>query len=111
MPGGILDVAGSVVLDATGRGVVVLQTETQRQQWKVSNIAVSGTSALDVDCKVYFGTESPQNYVGGTQQGNNDNLPCDVTMDPSKVLTIVWSSGTPGARQTASLVGTYLVAR
>lgn len=107
----ILDVGASVALDATGRGVVVFQTETPRQQWRVQNVAVSGTSALDVDAKVYFGTEAPGNYVGGTNQGNNDNLPCDVTMDPSKVLTIVWSGGTPGARQTASLIGSYLVAR
>lgn len=107
----ILDVSGSVTLNASGRGVVVMQTETQRQQWRVQNIAVSGTSALDVNAKVYFGTEAPQNYIGGTNSGNNDSIPCDVQMDPSKVLTIVWENGTPGARQTASLVGTFLVAR
>lgn len=107
----ILDVAASVVLNAAGRGVVTMQTETQSQRWKVQNVAVSGGSALDVNAKVYFGTESPQNYVGGTNSGNNDNIPCDVTMDPNKVLTIVWENGTPGARQTASLIGTFLVAR
>lgn len=110
-PDPILDVDASVVLDASGRGVVVIQTETPRQLWQVNNVAVSGTSALDVDAKVYFGSETPKNYVGGTNQGNNDNIPCNVLMYPNKVLTIVWSGGTPGARQTASLIGTYKVAR
>lgn len=107
----ILDESASVVLSAAGYGLVVLQTLTPRQRWQIANVSVSGTSVDDTVCRVYFGTVSPGNQVAASQSGNQDNVPCDITLYPNQRLTVEWMNGTPGARQTASLVGTYDVAR
>lgn len=106
MLGGDLDEGVSGVLDAAGACTLSLSPKTQRQRWKIANVAISGDDVTDLDAVVLVAGRR----VAGTFSGVNDNVPMAVTLTPGQTITVQWSGGTPGAGVRMDLVGSYDVA-
>jgi len=102
-----LNESASVVLDASGSGVVRLGPNNASQQWVPTNAACSVSSNNSEPVFVlYNGTPSNANRIGGTYTGSNDNTDVNsVTLYPGSVLTGVWTGGDPGATATLSIQG------
>lgn len=100
-----LDEGAGGTLNAAGRAVVTIGPRTPSSRWRTSNVAVSTTSTVDTECRLYLGAEAPQNLLGGTFSGNRDQIGAAVTLYPGSVLTAVWTGGTPGATATVSVYG------
>lgn len=106
----VLDTYGSVVLDASGGGVVTLQPEGFRE-WEVTAINVrtdQGVTATPVpQCTVYLGDRQPGQIVAQTWMGNRASAGgSPVTVQASQPLITEWTGGVPGSRATVSLYGT-----
>lgn len=105
----VLDVYGTVTLDASGNGTVTLQPEGFRT-WRVTVTNVrtdQGVTQTPVpQCTVYLGTKSPGNIVAQTWMGNRATATGDITVQPSQPLLIEWTGGVPGSHATVSLYGT-----
>jgi hypothetical protein len=100
-----LDEGKTGTFDASGRAVVTIGPLTPSSRWRTSNVAVSSTSTVDTECRVYLGSEAPQNLLGGTFSGNRDSIGAAVTLYPGSVLSCVWINGTPGATAAVSVYG------
>jgi hypothetical protein len=105
-----LDAFGSVVLDASGNGVVTMQPDAW-QTWTVTSINVrtdQGITATPVpQCTVYLGDRSPGQIVAQTWMGNRASAGgSPLTVQPSQQLLVEWTNGVPGTRATVSLYGT-----
>ncbi len=107
MQSGDLDEGISGTLNAAGSCTLSLAPKTQRQRWKVANVAISGTGDQDLDAVVYVAGRR----VAGTFSGNNENVPMSATLTPGQSITVQWTGGTPGAGVRMDLVGSYDVAR
>ncbi len=96
--------SGSVTLDATGTGSVVVGPERGGERWTVTRIAITCTSALQTTVKLYRNIISTTTLLFGSDAGNNDVASGDPPLElpPSGKVVLVWSGGTPGS--VASLV-------
>ena len=106
----ILDESGSVVLDASGNGIVTLQPDAFRT-WTVTGINVrtdQGVTTTPVpQCTVYLGDRSPGQIVAQTWMGNRATAGgSPVLVQPSQNLIVEWANGVPSSRATVSLYGT-----
>jgi hypothetical protein len=106
-----LDEGKTGTIGADGRAVVTIGPNTPSSRWVVRNIAVSSTSAIDTECRVYYGNEAPQNLIAGTFSGNRDNVGVGLGLNPGSVLTAVWENGFPGATVSVSVYGDLNVDR
>lgn len=106
-----LDEGKTGTIGADGRAVITIGPLTPSSRWRTSNVAVSTTSAVDTECRLYLGNEAPQNLLGGTFSGNRDQIGAAVTLYPGSVLTAVWANGTPGATASVSVYGALDVDR
>lgn len=105
-----LDVQGSVVLNASGLGVVTLAPDAFRT-WNVTSINVrtdQGVTTTPVpQCTVYLGDRSPGQIVAQTWMGNRASAGgSPLWVQPSQQLIVEWTNGVPGSRATVSLYGT-----
>lgn len=103
-----LDEQGSVTLDATGYGLVVLQPDSFRT-WTVTTINVRTDQAPTVtpvpQCTVYRGgTGGP--IVAQTWMGNRATATGHEVVQPSEPLVTEWTNGVPGSRATVYVTGT-----
>lgn len=103
-----LDESESGTLDAAGSATVRIGP-VRAQTWTVTNVAVSSTSTLDTQARVYRGAATPGQLLAGTYSGNQDNAPLSEPLQPGQRLTVAWVGGTPGARVTVSVSGTMQV--
>lgn len=106
---GVLNTAGSVVLDASGNGTVSFNTSNANQTWTVKNLAVYtlNTNPPVPVCGVFLGsTASRQNQQGATWSGNRATATANVTVGPCDTLNIMWTGGNPGDTATCVLGGT-----
>jgi hypothetical protein len=100
-----LNQGDKVKLDATGAGTVTL-TPTGLQQWHVTRMAVSVTTAvLEPTAKVYVGSVSEQNLLSGTYSGALDSSDEDQWLQAGQPLICVWAGGDAGATATFSVFG------
>jgi hypothetical protein len=101
-----LDADDAATFDASGAATVTLGPRRSRQTWYVTNAAVSSTSSASTKCRLYLGSASPSNLLGGTYSGNQDSTDLPrVRVGRGQVLTAVWSGGTTGAKATLSVYG------
>lgn len=106
-----LDDGVSVVLDASGNGSVQIGPTRAGQSWlvKVAALQVS-TNVLEPTAKLYLGTASPPNFLGGSYTGSNDaDTELNLPLRRGQRLTCVWSGGDAGARATLSITGEITV--
>jgi hypothetical protein len=99
----------SVVLNASGYGLVTFQPESFRN-WVVTSINVltdQGPTTTPVPrCKVYLGGLGGR-VIAQTWMGNGDTASGgDVRVQPSQLLVVEWTAGVVGSRATAYLDGT-----
>jgi hypothetical protein len=104
-----LDKQLSVVLNASGYGLVTFQPEPFRN-WTVTSINVltdqAATATPIPRCKVYLGGLGGR-VVAQTWSGNGDTASgSNVLVQPSQQLVVEWSAGVVGSRATAYLDGT-----
>lgn len=96
---------GTVAADGT---CVVSIGPVRRQTWKPSNVGVQCTSA-SATAKLYLGPSKSGQYMGGTYDGTNDNMPVGITLTQGALITVVWEGATPGDLCTLTVVGTMEV--
>lgn len=105
----VLDASGSVTLDATGHGVVLLAPEAFRT-WVVSAINVRTDQAVTQvpvpQCTVYLGSVGDGQIIAQTWMGNRSTASGNTLVQPSQPLIVEWTNGVVGSRATASLYGT-----
>lgn len=99
-----LDVAQSVVLNASGNGSVKLGPTSTRAVWHVTNAAVTVSSnTLEPQAILYQNTKASK--LAGTNTGSNDSTNLDVWVRNGFILC-EWTGGDPGATATLFLYGT-----
>ena len=105
----ILDIYGSVTLDANGYGVVSLNPEGFRT-WVVTTTSVRTDQAIDAapvpQCTVYLGSIGPGQIIAQTWMGNRATATGRTVVQPSQPLITEWTNGIPGSLATVSLYGT-----
>lgn len=104
-----LDVFATVVLDASGNGIVSVGPTIVREHWTPTNVAVSATTAvLDAQCNVYLGT-SPvaAQLVLSTATGSSGDSSgaSGIDMQPGQLLIAQWKGGDVGATATLHVNG------
>lgn len=104
-----LDEQDSVVLNASGYGVVYLAPDSFRT-WTVTAINVltnQGATQTPVPrCKVYLGGLGGR-VVAQTWMGNGSTAGgSPVVVQPSQQLAVEWTGGVPASRATVYLDGT-----
>lgn|SRR5690606_1983487 len=104
-----LSTSGSVVLDASGRGMVTL-APTAMLNWNVTRIAVKtsqGPTETPVpQCTVYLGTTSDGDIIDQTWTGSRDTSDCNFQVPHGTSLYVLWENGIPGTSATVSIYGT-----
>lgn len=99
-----LDVAKSVVLNASGNGSVKLGPTSTRAVWHVLNAAVTVSSnTLEPTAIVYQNTRATK--LAGTNTGSNDSTNLDAWIRNGFILC-EWTGGDAGATATLFLYGT-----
>lgn len=106
----VLDEQDSVLLNASGTGLVTLQPDSFRT-WNVTSINVrtdQGITTTPVpQATVYLGDKSPGQIVAQTWMGNRASAGgSPILVQPSQQLIVEWTNGVPGSRATVSLYGT-----
>lgn len=104
-----LSTYGSVVLDGTGMGTVVL-SPTAMLDWRVTRMAVKtsqGTTDTPIpQCTVFLGVPSDGNIIDQTWTGSRDVSDCDIAVLHGTSLYFMWENGIPGTTATATVYGT-----
>lgn len=102
-----LQASGSVTLDASGNGRVILGPNIPGVAWTPSGgTCQTSTGVLTPVFNVYLNSVSPGNNQGGSQTGNNDSFVMDgVTLYTGMTLIGVWTGGDSGATGTFNLSG------
>lgn len=104
----VLAVPGSVVLDASGHGVVVLAPESFRT-WTVTSINVrtsqEPTEVPVPQVLVHLGSIGGV-LVAQSWMGNQSTATGSTLVQPSQPLIVEWRNGVPGSTATAWLYGT-----
>ena len=107
--------ASFVTTNGFGTGSIKLGPNFYAEQWHVTNIAVQVTHAADswtVEARAYTGPAIPENIIGGTYDGKNDNIGVDITLGMGEIITVEWSNpnGLAGfPTLTASLYGEQII--
>lgn len=105
-----LNKGGQVTLNASGTGTVKLGPTQYGQRWKVTNVAVATSTAVNVpECRIYLGPPAATSMLGGSFSGNQDTASTQVELLPGQYLTAVWTGGDSGAVATLSLYGTRVI--
>lgn len=113
---GILNKAGSVVLDATGSGVITFDPDNARQRWEVTRIPVStsqaaGTTPIPRVSVSVNEPSSPGNGQGATWSGNLDTFTGLTDVGPCDFLAVTFTGGQPGTTAYANVSGTRYTRR
>jgi hypothetical protein len=103
-----LNLAISVILDASGNGTVQLGPSVG-QRWQLNNAAVGTSTAVKIPtCILYMGgSPTAPNQVDSTYTGSQDasgKVDAYPLTNGQKIFA-VWSGGDVGARATLSLFG------
>lgn len=98
-----LDEVANTVLNGAGNGSVTLSPATSRQVWNVTNVAVSGSSSVNIPTAV---VSLGSTNLGGTYSGTNDSDDVSVTVWPGQQLKVTWTGGDAGASASAYVYGT-----
>lgn len=103
-----LNEGSSVVLNASGNGVVTLGPTSTGETWNITKVSVIGTSAFSSEpiCNVYVDSTAPENFFDGTQTGNQDSSDVTWTILQNGKLIAQFLGGQPGASHTLSVYGT-----
>lgn len=105
----VLDEFASVVLDASGDGVVQLQPKGW-QTWVMTIINVRTDQAITdspvPQATVYLGDRSPGNIIAQTWMGNRATATGSTLVQPSQPVIVEWTNGVPASRATVSIYGT-----
>jgi hypothetical protein len=100
-------VSGSVVLDASGNGV--LRFAPAGTQWEVQNISVQASSnTLEATATVYKRQIGDVYRHSGTyagSSGDNNQLEQPIRLTDGEALYVVWEGGDVGATATAVITG------
>lgn len=100
-----LSAAGSVVLGASGSGLVDLAVPTL-QTWRITKVAVYVSSAVsEPQALVYVDTEAPGSLLAGTYSGSNDSSNENQLLMPGQRLLCRWTGGDSAATATLSIFG------
>jgi hypothetical protein len=93
--------------DATGDARVVFGPDRAFERWRVTNTAITTSSAAATSFKLYRGlTETPSNLIDLSNfNGNNDVSDSVIDLTPGEKLLGVWTGGTPGANATLTVSG------
>lgn len=99
--------SGNVTLDANGNGSITLGPERGGERWRVTRIAVTCTSVLQSEVRIYRNIVSSQTRLFGSQAGNDDVASGDPPIDipTGGRIVVEWAGGTPGSVGTAVLEG------
>lgn len=101
-----LNEASQTTFNASGDGTASLGPNGY-ETWNVSTIAVFvNSNTAEPTARIYLGSVSPQNFIGGTYTGSTDSSDQSVTVLPNQNIICVWTGGDPGAQGTLSLYGT-----
>jgi hypothetical protein len=103
-----LDETGSVVLDASGNGTVVLRPSNAHERWVITTTVVRVNSGTNIpSCVTYAGSSG---VTGGTPvdttvTGNGDSSDTRVEINPGSFFTVVWTGGDVGATASVTVTG------
>lgn len=106
---GLLRQAGSVTLDASGNGVIILQPSGSRQRWEVTSVVVSTNQAATATTvpvatvalnTISAATLSQSNNYGATWSGNQDVFQGTMQVGAADFLSVIFSPP-PGNAGTA----------
>jgi hypothetical protein len=104
-----LDTGGSVILDASGNGAIILRPSNAHQRWLVKNTVVQtnapATSTVVPTCYVYVGGPTTNNAVDSTYTGNQDASDSVYDVPFGSFLTVQWLGGNAGDRASVSISG------
>lgn len=114
-----LKTGGSVVLDGSGNGAVILLPDNAWQSWSVERATVrtnqSPTTTPFPQCELFLGTAAiPSDSQGATASGHNDVFDPSggpIGIGPADALTFIWSAGVPGSIATVVVTGTKTTRR
>lgn len=104
-----LDAIGTVVLDASGNGTVVLRPGNAHESWTITSTVVRTVTAVkNPVCQTFVGSSG---VVGGqavdtTYTGNNDSSDTKIEVNEGSFLTVVWTGGDVGTQASVSVRGT-----
>jgi hypothetical protein len=101
----------NVTLDQYGNGTVQAGPQIPGVTWTVTLAACTTASVVNTPVfNLYLGDPIPQNNLGGTYSGNNDEYtPLSAVLPNGQYMTGQWTGGDPGALATMTLTGTQQV--
>lgn len=97
---------GTVTLDGTGAGSLVLGPGKPGEQWSILRYSTAGASAVEPSLEVFKGA----GLVDSTKRGNADSseVTAPLTLWAGETLRFAYTGGTAGATMTVFLEGTAL---
>ena len=105
-----LDAIGTVTLDASGNGSVVLRPGNAHESWTITSTVVRQlTTVVKIPvCQTFVGSSG---VLGGqavdtTYTGNNDSSDTLIEVNEGSFLTVVWTGGDVGSQASVSVRGT-----
>lgn len=88
-------------------GTAQVQIYPSGGTWIITNEAVSvSTQVLQPVAKLFLGSVSDSNYIGGSYSGANDSNADQILMQQGTGLFCVWTGADVGAVATLTLTGT-----
>jgi hypothetical protein len=119
--------SGSVVLDASGKGVIEFAPSNGNQRWVITSVVVSTNQSSTASLVPYatgalnttdISMLSPVNDFGATFDGNNDTLSGAKDVAPTDTFCVLFyappgqsGSSLAGVRASAVVRGTYYTRR
>lgn len=99
----------TVVLNGGGEGTLVFTPLKAFENWHLTRLTVSGNSAIAaVKCRVYRGSESPENLLDSSEKANADVSETDLTLSNGEQLVVAFIDGSPGASMSFRCEGTII---
>lgn len=103
-----LDAIGSVTLDASGNGSVVLRPSNAHESWTITSTVVrTRTAVLNPVCQTFVGSSGVMGgqAVDTTYTGNNDSSDTIIEVNEGSFLTVVWTGGDVGTLASVACRG------
>lgn len=98
--------SGNASANVDGKAMVTLQPLRAFEHWHVTRITVQSTSqTLVPTCRVYRGSESESNFIGGTYTGTLDSSDESLDIANGEALLFVWEGADVGANCIATVIG------
>ena len=105
-----IQMSGTVLLDGSGNGSVVLGPVVVREYWTLTLASVSvSTSVLEATATLYLGLGlTAGRRITGTATGSSGDTAglANLEVQPGQSIIAVFKGGDPGATANLSIVGT-----